>query len=175
MDIMGCGSSFLQATVAPMSLGLIDSDTFAKTAVEGIKDPGSIVGNITGSTAASDAAERAAATQASAAMAGVQEQRDQFAKIVEMMSPYLEAGTGALSAQQGLIGQAGPEAQAEAIAQLQASPQFQALTQTGEEAMLQNAAATGGLRGGNIQGALAQFRPQMLSQLIESQLSLIHI
>jgi hypothetical protein len=34
---------------------------------------------------------------------------------------------------------------------------------------LQNAAATGGLRGGNVQGALAQFRPQVLSSLIEQQ------
>ena len=35
--------------------------------------------------------------------------------------------------------------------------------------MLQRASATGGLRGGNIQGALAQFRPQMLNSLIEQQ------
>jgi hypothetical protein len=39
----------------------------------------------------------------------------------------------------------------------------------GEEAMLARASATGGLRGGNIQGALAQFRPQMLQQAIEQQ------
>ena len=37
--------------------------------------------------------------------------------------------------------------------------------------MLQNASATGGLRGGNVQGALAQFRPQLLNQLIEQQYS----
>lgn len=35
--------------------------------------------------------------------------------------------------------------------------------------MLQQASATGGLRGGNIQAALAQFRPQMLAQAIEEQ------
>jgi len=39
----------------------------------------------------------------------------------------------------------------------------------GEEALLQRASATGGLRGGNIQAALAQFRPQMLQQEIERQ------
>ena len=38
-----------------------------------------------------------------------------------------------------------------------------------QEALLQRASATGGLRGGNIQGALAQFRPQLLSSLIEQQ------
>jgi len=35
--------------------------------------------------------------------------------------------------------------------------------------LLQRASATGGLRGGNIQGALAQFRPQLLSSLIDQQ------
>jgi hypothetical protein len=43
------------------------------------------------------------------------------------------------------------------------------LQQQGENALLQNASATGGLRGGNLQAALAQFRPQLFSQLIESQ------
>jgi hypothetical protein len=43
------------------------------------------------------------------------------------------------------------------------------LTQQGENALLQQASATGGLRGGNIQAALSQFRPQLLSSLIEQQ------
>jgi hypothetical protein len=45
------------------------------------------------------------------------------------------------------------------------------MMQQGENAILQNASATGGLRGGNVQATLAQFRPQLLSQLIESQFS----
>lgn len=79
------------------------------------------------------------------------------------------ATPGALQAQQGLIGLQGPEAQQQAIDALAASPAYTSLVQQGEEALLQNASATGGLRGGNVQGALAQFRPQLLSQLIESQ------
>ena len=39
----------------------------------------------------------------------------------------------------------------------------------GEQGILQNAAATGGLRGGNIQAALGQFRPQMLQNMIQQQ------
>jgi hypothetical protein len=65
----------------------------------------------------------------------------------------------------------GPQAQQQAISALQASPQFQALQQQGENAILQNASATGGLRGGNVQAALAQFRPQILSSLIDQQYS----
>jgi hypothetical protein len=59
--------------------------------------------------------------------------------------------------------------QQQAIAEIEASPAFQALAQQGENAILQNASATGGLRGGNIQGALGQFRPALLNQFIEQQ------
>jgi hypothetical protein len=66
-------------------------------------------------------------------------------------------------------GEAGQAAQQQAISALASSPQFQALQQQGENALLQTASATGGLRGGNLQGALAQFRPALLSNLIEQQ------
>ncbi len=130
---------------------------------------GSVVGGITGAKQAGKAAEAAAATQAAAAQAGIDEQRRQFDKLVELMSPYVTAGTGAMAEQQALIGLAGPEAQAEAIAKQEQSPIFQALTRQGENAILQNAAATGGLRGGNVQAALSEFRPQILNSLIEQQ------
>ena len=80
-----------------------------------------------------------------------------------------EAGVPALEAQQALIGLQGPEAERAAIQRIQGGETFQALTRQGENALLQQASATGGLRGGNIQGALAQFRPQLLSSLIEQQ------
>jgi len=59
--------------------------------------------------------------------------------------------------------------QQQAISQLENSAGFQALARQGEEGILQNASATGGLRGGNVQGALAQFRPALLNQFIEQQ------
>ncbi|CAB4160732.1 hypothetical protein UFOVP774_14 [uncultured Caudovirales phage] len=130
---------------------------------------GSVVGGITGAKQAGKAAEAAAATQAAAAQAGIDEQKRQFDKLVELMSPYVTAGTGAMAEQQALIGLKGQEAQAAAVAQQEQSPIFQALTQQGENAILQNASATGGLRGGNVQAALSQFRPQVLNSLIEQQ------
>lgn len=63
----------------------------------------------------------------------------------------------------------GAKAQQAAIDQFQQSPMFQALARQGEDAILQNASATGGLRGGNTQGALAQFRPALLNQQIQQQ------
>jgi hypothetical protein len=130
---------------------------------------GSIVGGITGANQAGEAAQAGAATQAAASEAGIAEQRRQFDKLVSLMSPYVTAGTGAMAQQQALIGLSGPEAERAAIAKQEQSPIFQALTKQGESAILQNASATGGLRGGNVQAALSQFRPQVLNSLIEQQ------
>ena len=82
---------------------------------------------------------------------------------------YQAAGTDALAMQRALAGLDGPEAYQQAIAQVEGSPEFAAMMQQGEEALLQNASATGGLRGGNTQAALMQMRPAILSQLIEQQ------
>jgi len=130
---------------------------------------GDIIGDITGAKSAGEAAKEAAATQAGAAGAGVAEQRRQFDKLVELMSPYIQAGTTALPQQQALIGLGGPEAERAAIERITGGETFKALTAQGEEALLQRASATGGLRGGNVQAALSQFRPQVLNALIEQQ------
>ena len=117
----------------------------------------------------SEAAGDAAAIQGQAAQGGIDEQRRQFDAIQKLLQPYSQAGTAALGQQQALLGMGTPEAQQQAINAIQSGPQFQALQQQGENAILQNASATGGLRGGNVQGALAQFRPALLSGLIEQQ------
>lgn len=130
---------------------------------------GSIAGGLLSSSAQKSAASTAAAAQTAAAEMGIAEQRRQFDAVQALLRPYVEAGTSALGQQLALAGVAGPEAQQAAIAALEQGPEFQALTRQGEEAILQRAAATGGLRGGNIQASLAQFRPQVLASLIEQQ------
>ena len=121
--------------------------------------------------AQADAASSAAATQAGSEQQGIDEQRRQFDAVQKLLAPYTQAGPGALEAQQAFLGLKGPEAERAAIERIQGGETFQALTQQGENALLQRASATGGLRGGNIQGALAQFRPQLLSSLIDQQYS----
>ena len=130
---------------------------------------GNVVGGITGSTAAAKAGKKAARAQAAAAQAGIEEQRRQFDALIKLMSPYVSAGVPALEQQMVLSGLRGPEAERQAIEAIAASPQLEALARQGEEAILQQASATGGLRGGNVQAALAQFRPQLLQQLIEQR------
>lgn len=122
-----------------------------------------------GASMQASAAEEAAAAQAAGADKGIAEQRRQFDIMQQLLKPYVEAGKPALEAQQNLIGLGGAGKQQAAIAGLETSPVFQALQKQGEDAILQTASATGGLRGGNVQGALGQFRPAMLNQLIESQ------
>ena len=122
-----------------------------------------------GSSMQASAAGRAAETQGAAAQAGIDEQRRQFDAMQALLKPYTEAGVPALEAQQAFLGLRGPEAEAAAIERIRGGETFQALAGQGEEALLQRASATGGLRGGNIQGALAQFRPALLSSLIEQQ------
>lgn len=119
--------------------------------------------------AQADAASSAAAAQTQASEAGIAEQRRQFDVVQKLLEPYVTGGTKAFEQQQALVGVQGPEAQRAAIAALEQGPAFQALQQQGENALLQQASATGGLRGGNVQAALAQFRPQLISQLIEQQ------
>lgn len=118
-----------------------------------------------------DAAGEAAGAQAAASEAGIAEQRRQFDMVRELLKPYVEAGAPALRAQQAMLGLGTPEEEAAQIAAAERSPTFKAMLRTGEESLLQRASATGGLRGGNVQAALAQFRPQLLAQELESRYS----
>lgn len=79
------------------------------------------------------------------------------------------AGTGSLFAQQSLLGLNGNDSQQRSIDGIRNSAGFTSALAQGENSIRQNASATGGLRGGNIQGALAQFSPQLLAQQIQQQ------
>ena len=141
------------------------------------------VAGVANSVIQGNAASRAARAQQQGAQMGIDEQRRQFDAAQAVLAPYVDAGTEALTGlrpymeagpqaleqQQILAGLRGPEAQRAAIDALAANPEFQALSRQGEEALLQRASATGGLRGGNIQGALAQYRPAMLQDYINQQ------
>ncbi|MFX6097780.1 hypothetical protein ABTF38_05595 [Acinetobacter baumannii] len=128
-----------------------------------------LIGSIASSRAQAKAADRASQAQENAAMAGIDETRRQFDALQELMKPFVNAGTGALSGQQDLLGLNGAEKQQAAIDAINNSQAIQTYMQQGENAILQNASATGGLRGGNTQAALSEFRPQLLNQLINQQ------
>jgi hypothetical protein len=127
-----------------------------------------------------DAAQNASETQADAAQAGIdavtgatQAGQDTFAaqnaKLQELFQPYTQAGTQSLQAQQDLNGLNGPEAQQRAISAIQNGSEYQTMLAQGNTNILQNASATGGVRGGNTQGALGTFAPTLLNNLVNNQ------
>jgi hypothetical protein len=128
-----------------------------------------LIGSSMQSSAAKSAAGTAAGAQERAAQLGIEEQRRQFDEIRRLLQPYVEAGTPALQAQQAILGLRGPTEEQAQIEAVQRSPMFQERIRQGEEALLSRASATGGLRGGNIQAALAQFRPALLAEELETR------
>ena len=127
--------------------------------------------SIIGANAARDAANDASGAQLESVRLGVDEQRRQFDAIQKLYEPWIGGGTKALGGMMDLTGLNGRQDQRGAIDGIANSPEFAALRDQGFNAISQNAAATGGLRGGNTEAALAQFAPNMLQGLIDQQYS----
>ncbi len=121
---------------------------------------------LVGASMQSKAADRAAGAQVEAAEMGIEEQRRQFDTVRELLQPFVTGGTDAMKSMAIMAGLGDPGDMEGVIESIQQGPEFAELFQQGEEAILSQASATGGLRGGNVQGALAQFRPQVLSDLL---------
>jgi hypothetical protein len=130
-----------------------------------------VAGGVYGASQSKKAANKAADAQSEASQAGIDEQRRQFDKVQELLSPYVKAGTGSLAAQQNLIGLNGAKAQQAAIDALRASPAYTSAMRSGTDTINANASATGGLRGGNTQEALGRFGGDLLTNLVQSQFS----
>tara|TARA_R110000782_G_scaffold263174_1_gene355700 strand:+ start:880 stop:1647 length:768 start_codon:yes stop_codon:yes gene_type:complete len=153
--------------------------------VIGVKTAAVLGASLIGGIASSKAAGKAADAQIQSTDANIAVQREQFAATQKLLKPYVDAGSPALKQlasysdvvdpaldeQQALSGILGPEAQQSAIDRIEQSPLYMEYVAQGENAMLQNASATGGLRGGNMQAALSQYRPQVLQQMIEDKYS----
>lgn len=122
--------------------------------------------SLTGKTAAKNASK----AQQQASQQGMAEQRRQFDMLQQLMNPYVQAGQQGLAGQQDLMGLNGFDKQQGAIGNIENSPFFKSQYQQAENALLQNAAATGGLRGGNMQEALADNRSNMLFNNVNQQL-----
>jgi hypothetical protein len=141
--------------------------SFIATAIIG----SAVVGGVLSSNAQRRAASTASRAQTQAADQSIAEQRRQFDAVQQLMAPYVQSGTTALSRYNALTGLAGEEAQQTLINQITSGAEYGSLVRQGEEAILQSASATGGLRGGNTQSALARFRPEILSSLIRDEYS----
>lgn len=94
----------------------------------------------------------------------------QYGQTSANLTPWITGGQQAFGQEGNLLGLNGNGTQASSIAALQASPLFQSLYRQGQDTILNNASATGGLRGGNTQSSLANFGSDTLAQVIQSQL-----
>lgn len=79
-------------------------------------------------------------------------------RIRDLLNPYISGGNQGLSGLLALMGMNGAQAQIDAISGIKTGGQFTELARQQEEALLANASATGGLRGGRTQDALAGSR-----------------
>lgn len=130
----------------------------------------SILGSVFGSRSQAKSADKASQAQQDLTRESIAEQRRQFDHIQGLLSPYVQSGNNALVQQNDLMGLNGFEKQQNAINNLNNSPFLQSAYRQAENTLLQNASATGGLRGGNLQSALADNRMNMLSQAYNNQI-----
>lgn len=121
-------------------------------------------------------AKKAAQIQADAYQKGIDEQHRQFDTTQANFAPFLGAGQNALSGANGgsglldFLGLSGNDKQQAAYDSLRQSPAFTSLYNTGQDTILQNNAATGGLRGGNTQNSLANFGSNLLGTVLNQRL-----
>lgn len=92
-----------------------------------------------------------------------------FDQLRGSLNPYLAAGQSGLAGQQRFLNQGPTLFSRMTPEQIMAGPEYQAMIREGENAILQNASATGGLRGGDTQNALANFRQNTLAQLVGAE------
>lgn len=104
-------------------------------------------------------------------MAGVQESARQFDATRADFAPYQALGASAAPHLGNLAGVNGNDALDAEIQAIMGGPRYGQIVQNGEDAILANASATGGMRGGNTQDGLARFRGDALSSEIARQMS----
>jgi hypothetical protein len=129
------------------------------------------IGGLIGAQKMKKASKKADKAAIAAMEKAIAEQNRQFDVTSGYYEPYRAAGETALGGYGDLLGIGGADKQQAAIDQLKGNPFYQSLYRTGEEAILQNASATGGLRGGNTQHSLADFGADTLMKAIEHQMA----
>jgi hypothetical protein len=130
----------------------------------------SLVGSFLGAGAQKKASHKAEQAMLAYLDKAIGEESRQYDQTRADFSPFLQTGTAAVQPLGDLAGVNGNDKWATAIEQLKASPLYQSLFRSGEEAVLSNASATGGLRGGNTERSLADFGSDTLAKTIIQQL-----
>ncbi len=123
--------------------------------VTSLFDPLDFLGTKSGAEAR-EAAEDAAEAQERASRTNIQESARQFDLTQANLQPFQEAGEGALSQQQALLGLSGEDEQAQAFQAFNESPGQKFMRDRAQRNLVRNASAIGGLGGGNVRSALVE-------------------
>lgn len=130
-----------------------------------------VVSGVAGSAMSASAAGDAADAQKQASQNNLQLATRQYDTMQGQIQPFLGAGNNGIAGYENLIGVNGNQAQGTAINEIKQGPQYQGLMQTGNENILANASATGGLRGSNTSNTLDNTSISTLNGLITQRLS----
>ena len=120
---------------------------------------------------AKKASRQAEAARLEAVNKGIAENARQFDLTRGDFASEQRFGEDSITNYRGLVGLDGADAQQAQIELLRGTPLYQSLYNNGRDAILANASATGGLRGGNVQDGLARFSADTLSSVIQNQLA----
>ena len=128
-----------------------------------------------GATEAAKSSEKGAATMAagatSAAQVQAQSQREQLEYLKEVNELPTQLRDEALAQLGGMSGIGDANTQQEILDRAKSSPYYQEMMagqEAGEEAIMRGASATGGLRSGNVQGALYDYSSRLQNQALSS-------
>ena len=130
-----------------------------------------IGGSLIGSGMASSAAEKAAGMQTAATQEAIAEQARQFDITQSQMAPFIDSATRAVIAQQAGAGLLGPEAEQMFMQDFQESPAQKYMREQGEQAIIRQSAATGGLGGARVQEALQAQGMGLASQNVTERMN----
>lgn len=131
----------------------------------------SFIGGWLGGNSSKKASRKAQAAGVAAETQAMNEIARQFDLTRSDYAPALSLLAPSVSALGDFAGLNGDEALQSRLGQVQQSPLLEALIRNGEEAVLQNASATGGIRGGNTQRGLADFRADAFNTALQQQLA----
>lgn len=130
----------------------------------------SFVGGLIGAGKQKKASRKAQAALEAALNRGIDEQTRQFDLTRADYEPARNLLAPSVGQLGDLVGVNGVEAQQAGLEAIQNSPLLASIIRNGEESVLQNASATGGLRGGNTQRSLADFRADAFSNELQAQM-----
>jgi len=134
----------------------VGRQSFASSGVTGGATSTGAAGGANVASAADIAIQRALGFQETAAAGATQRLEEGRTAALGAISPFAEAGRGALAQQQTFLGLSGPEAEQAALAGFTESPGAQFARQEEEQAITRNALALGDVGGGRVRDELGR-------------------